>query len=390
MSEEIFGDKSPHQVSVSEGSGNAGSSRGRSGKFKADTTRRINVDQAEGEMVTRQINSDDEASVVGGLGRSDPGPLVPRPENGQPQGAHLHAGADQTGPVIGREGLSDRLQAVSEGAAVENLQVLPGDADAAAQRIRIEAQAAEDNVQALPDTDGAAPNLARLPAQVDAQNRVSLPTTDAGDASKGPIIQADASQRGPSVASKGSAPASGPDIEPSNYPHAAPQAKPDPTDHREGLTSAGQSDNQVPVEGAGMADRHVPLPGAVGPANNLQAVDAEALQDHREPVPGVNATSNVLHLPLGGGELPSADIGHAQPDGGDEIIENNDEIEALAPTHLDDGAEPAMAEVAQESPPAPQAVKLQADLWREGFRGRVAQIREQVALIHENLDKLEK
>ena len=37
-----------HQVSVSEGSGNAGSSRGRSGKFKADTSRRINVDKAEG------------------------------------------------------------------------------------------------------------------------------------------------------------------------------------------------------------------------------------------------------------------------------------------------------------------------------------------------------
>ena len=139
-----------------------------------------------------------------------------------------------------------------------------------------------------------------------------------------------------------------------------------------------------------MADRHVPLPGAVGPADNLQAVDAEALQDHREPVPGVNATSNVLHLPLGGGELPSADIGHAQPDGGDEIIENNGEIEALAPTHLDGEAEPAMAEVGQESPPAPQAVTLHADLWREGFRGRVAQIREQVALIHANLDKLEK
>jgi hypothetical protein len=50
----------------------------------------------------------------------------------------------------------------------------------------------------------------------------------------------------------------------------------------------------------------------------------------------------------------------------------------------------AMAEEAHESLAAPQAVKLQADLWREGFRGRVAQIREQVALIHENLDKLEK
>jgi hypothetical protein len=46
--------------------------------------------------------------------------------------------------------------------------------------------------------------------------------------------------------------------------------------------------------------------------------------------------------------------------------------------------------VGEESHPAPQAIKLQADLWREGFRGRVAQIREQVALIHENLDKLEK
>jgi hypothetical protein len=57
---------------------------------------------------------------------------------------------------------------------------------------------------------------------------------------------------------------------------------------------------------------------------------------------------------------------------------------------MDGGADLAMAEVGEESHPAPQAIKLQADLWREGFRGRVAQIKEQVALIHENLDKLEK
>ena len=50
MGEEIFGDKSPHQVSVSEGSGNAASSRNRSGKFKADTSRRINLDGDEGEL----------------------------------------------------------------------------------------------------------------------------------------------------------------------------------------------------------------------------------------------------------------------------------------------------------------------------------------------------
>ena len=53
MGEEIFGDKSPHQVSVSEGSGNAASSRNRSGKFKADTSRRINLDGEEGELVSR-------------------------------------------------------------------------------------------------------------------------------------------------------------------------------------------------------------------------------------------------------------------------------------------------------------------------------------------------
>ena len=163
MGEEIFGDKSPHQVSVSEGSGNAGSSRGRSGKFKADTSRRINVDKAEGELVSRQINSDDETHVTGGLGRSDPGLLVPHPENGQPEGAHLTTGADRTGPVIGREGLSDRTQSVSEGVAQENRQALPGHEDEAEQRIRIQAQAAEENLQVLPDTDAAAPNLARLP-----------------------------------------------------------------------------------------------------------------------------------------------------------------------------------------------------------------------------------
>jgi hypothetical protein len=192
------------------------------------------------------------------------------------------------------------------------------------------------------------------------------------------------------LASTGAAPASGPDIEHSNYPHAAQQAKPDPNDQREGLTSTGQSDNKVPVDNAGLADRHVPLPGEGSLADNRQKADATALQDHREPVAGEVATPNVQHLPPTDSPLAQADIGHAQPEDGPENRENNGEIEALAPTHLDDEAEPAMAEVGQESPPAPQAVTLQADLWREGFRGRVAQIREQVALIHENLDKLEK
>jgi len=390
MSEEIFGDKSPHQVSVSEGSGNAGSSRGRSGKFKADTSRRINVDKDEGELVSRQINTDDETQVSDGLGHNDPGLLVPQPENGQPQGAHLTTDADQNGPVLEREALSDRFQAVSEGTSEENRQALPGHEDQAAQRIRIQAQATADNVQALPESSAAAPNLALLPAQDNAQNRVTLPATDARDASKGPIIQADASRPAPTLPNAASGPASAPAPEHSNQPHSAPMAKPEPIDHREGLTSAGQTNHAVPIEADGMADRHVPLPGVDGRTDNRQTLDAQAVQDHLEPVPGQKATSNVLHLPTGGNDLASVDIGHAQPDDGDEIFENNGEIEALAPTHLDDGAEPAMAEVAHESPPAPQAVKLQADLWREGFRGRVAKIKEQVALIHENLDKLEK
>ena len=167
-------------------------------------------------------------------------------------------------------------------------------------------------------------------------------------------------------------------------------AKPETADHREGLTSAGQTNHQVPIEADGMADRHVPLPGEAGQSDNRQSLDAQVLQDHLEPVPGQKLTSNVLHLPTGGNGLASVDIGHAQPDDGHENVENIDENEALAHTHLDDGAELAMAEVGEESHPAPQAIKLQADLWREGFRGRVAQIREQVALIHENLDKLEK
>ena len=390
MSEEIFGDKSPHQVSVSEGSGNAGSSRGRSGKFKADTSRRINVDKAEGELVSRQINSDDETSVAGGLGRSDPGLLVPQPEDGQPQGTHPQTDADRTGPVIGREGLSDRSQSVSEGTAEENRQALPGLEDQAAQRLLIQAQATADNLQALPETTAAAPNLARLPEQDSAQNRVTLPTTDARDAAKGPIIQADASRPAPSVAKPASGPASGPAPEHSNHPHSAPMAKPETADHRGGLTSAGQTNHGVPIEADGLADRHVPLPGEAGQSDNRQTLDAQALQDHHETVPGQKLTSNVLHLPTGDNGLASVDIGHAQPDDGDENTENIDENEALAPTHLDDGAELAMAEEAHESLAAPQAVKLQADLWREGFRGRVAQIREQVALIHENLDKLEK
>ena len=390
MSEEIFGDKSPHQVSVSEGSGNAASSRNRSGKFKADTTRRINLDGDEGELVSRQISSDDETQVSGGVGQHDPAALVPPGARGGSLNATTASDQASDGPVQLRGGLSDRLQGVSEGTAVENRQALPGAEDAATQRIHIEAQAAKDNVQAVPESDAAAPNLARLPAQVNAQNRVSLPATDAGDASQGPIIQADASHRGPSVASMGSTPPSGPGIEPSKYPHAAQQAKPDPTDQREGLTSAGPSDNRLPVDNAGLADRHVPLPGEGSHAENRQKTDAAALQDHREPVAGEVATPNVQHLPPTDSPLAQADIGHAQPEDGPEDSENNGEIEALAHTHLDDEAELAMAEVGHESPPAPQAVTLQADLWREGFRGRVAQIREQVALIHENLDKLEK
>ena len=390
MGEEIFGDKSPHQVSVSEGSGNAASSRNRSGKFKADTSRRINLDGEEGELVSRQISSDDETHVAGGLGQHDAAALVPPLARGGSLNVPTATDQARDGPVQLRGGLSDRRQAVSEGTAVENRQAPAGGEDEEAQRIRIEAQVAKDNVQAVPESDAVVPNLARLPAQVDAQNRVSLPATDAGDVSQGPIIQADASQRGPSVASTGSAPVSGPDIEPSNYPHAAPQAKPDPTDQREGLTSAGPSDNQVPLDNAGLADRHVPLPGKGSLADNRQKADAPALQDHREPVASAMATANVLHLPPMDVPLAQADIGHAQPEEGPENTKNKGEIEALAPTHLDDGAEPAMAKVGQESPPAPQAVTLQADLWREGFRGRVAQIREQVALIHENLDKLEK
>jgi hypothetical protein len=192
------------------------------------------------------------------------------------------------------------------------------------------------------------------------------------------------------VTGTGSSPASGPAIEPSNYPHAAPLAKSDPTDHHEGLVSVGHSDNKVPVQGDGLADRHVPVPGEDGPADNRQAVDSQALQDRHEPAPGQARASNVQHLPTGDGVLAHADIGHAQPNDGHENDKNIDENEALAPTHMDDGADLAMAEVGEESHPAPQAIKLQADLWREGFRGRVAQIKEQVALIHENLDKLEK
>jgi hypothetical protein len=390
MSEEIFGDKSPHQVSVSEGSGNAGSSRGRSGKFKADTSRRINVDNAEGELVSRHINSDKEASVVGGLGRSDPGLMVPHPENGLPQGGQPQTGADRTGPVIGREGLSDRSQSVSEGVAEENRQALPGHEDQDAQRLLIQAQATADNLQALPETTAPAPNLARVPTQDSAQNRVTLPGTGARDAAQGPIIQADASHPAPSVVNVASTPASGPAPEHSNHPHSAPMAKPETTEHREGLTSAGHADHRVSIEADGMADRHVPLPGEGGQTDNRQTVNAQALQDHHEPVPGPKALSNVAHLPTGGNDLASVDIGHAQPNDGHENDENIDENEALAPTHMDGGADLAMAEVGEESHPAPQAIKLQADLWREGFRGRVAQIKEQVALIHENLDKLEK
>ena len=172
MSEEIFGDKPAHQVSVSEGSGNAGSSRGRSGKFKADTSRRINVDNAEGELVSRHMSSDDETHVSGGLGHNDPASLVTHPEHGGSHGVSQETDNAHAGPVQLRGALSDRMQSVSEGAAVENHQALPGGEDVQAQRIRIQAQAAADNLQVLPGTD-------------------------ARDAAKGPTIQADASHPAP-------------------------------------------------------------------------------------------------------------------------------------------------------------------------------------------------
>jgi len=390
MGEEIFGDKSPHQVSVSEGSGNAGSSRSRSGKFKADTSRRINVDSASGELVSRHISSDDETSLAMGLGRSDPGPGVPRSENGPSGGVHPQADAHRTGPVIGREGLSDRSLSVSEGVAEENRQSLPGHEDLAAQRLLIPAQATADNLQNLPETPAAAPNVALLPKDVGAQNRVTLPATDASDAAKGPIIQANASHRESPVTNASSGPANSPAEQPSNHPHSAPMAKPEPNGHREGLTAVGEADHLVPIEGQGLADRHVPVPGEPGHADNRQTIDAQALHDHHEPLPGETAANNVQTLPPSGDGLASVDIGPAQHHDGHQTQAEHDENVALAPTHLDDGAEHALTEVAHAPTPAPQAVKLQADLWREGFRGRVAQIKEQVALIHENLDKLEK
>ncbi len=390
MSEEIFGDKPAHQVSVSEGSGNAASSRNRSGKFKADTSRRINLDGDEGEMVSRHISSDGETHVTGGLGASALPSVANQPDHQHPSGVSTEASSGRSGPVQLREGLSDRSLAVSQGAADVNRQTLPGGEGLDEERIRIQAQAAADNLQVLPNTEAAEPNLARLPPPTDSQNRIALPPTDASDANKGPIIQAEPSPRAPSAASAGTAPAAGPSEEPSNYPHAAPLAKSGPIDHREGLTSLGSDGHGVPVDSAGLADRHVPLPGQDGPADNRQTVEAQALSDHREPLPGETDSANVQHLPAGDSALRQVDFGPDQTSDRPEIDANHDEKEALAPTHLDDGAEPALAEVGDESHPAPQAVKLQADLWREGFRGRVAQIREQVALIHENLDKLEK
>jgi hypothetical protein len=339
MGEEIFGDKSPHQVSVSEGSGNAASSRNRSGKFKADTSRRINLDGEEGELVSRQISSDGETQVAGGLGQHDPAALVPSLARGDSLTVPTATDQASDGPVQLRGGLSDRRQAVSEGTAVENRQALPGGEDEVAQRIRIEAQAAKDNVQAVPESDAAAPNWRDCPPKWMRKIGFLCPPLTLAMPAQGPIIQADASQRGPSVASTGSAPASGPDIEHSNYPHAAQQAKPDPTDQREGLTSAGQSDNKVPVDSAGMADRHVPLPGKPASPTTGKRQDATALQDHHEPVAGPRWRPPTCFIcPRTWQRLwRQSDIGHAQPDEGPENTENNGEIEALAPTHLDGG-----------------------------------------------------
>lgn len=390
MSEEIFGDKPAHQVSVSEGSNNAGSSRSRSGKFKADTSRRINLDKEEGEMVSRHISHGEETSLPGGSNaRAHPNEAQPAQSPHRP-GVSGEASAGRSGPVQLRDGWSDRSEALGQVATDVNRQTL-SDGDAADDhRIPIPAPATGDNRQVLPEAGAAAPHLARLSSHADSPNRIALPATDAGDAHQGPTIQADASQPDPSATRAGAAPSAGPSAEPSNYPHAVPLAKSDHIDHHEGLTSLGSDDHKVPVDSAGLSDRHVPLPGQDPAADNRQKVDAQALSDHREPLPDETSSPNVQHLPTGDGALRQVDFGHDQTSDGPEIDASHEENEALAPTHMDDEAAPAMAQVKPESPPAPQAVTLQADLWREGFRGRVAQIREQVALIHENLDKLEK
>jgi len=374
MSEEIFGDKPPHQVSVAEGSSNAGSSRSRSGKFKADTTRRISVNAEEGELVSRQIHHD---SGTGLETEHDP---------------HQAAGSGQADP--NHVAIATSAQSAGQGPQLSGTNKTD-------HLVRIEAAGGDDNRVNLPHTDpaqanlahieegGLADNRAHLTADALADHRISLPG-QADAAEDEPLItDADVLHRKPDLSGHAGAPAPKGPTEASPIPHSEPLAKVESAGHSAAAPASGVAPHREALPSEGLQDHHVALPANEPTAAPEHAQSPQALHDHHEPVPGAQQGTNVQHLDLDSEGLRELEIGHQSHEAGHDPEAKSEEIAALAHTHVEGDQAATAVAGDEEKRPAPQAVKLQADLWREGFRGRVAQIKEQVALIHENLDKLE-
>lgn len=387
MSEEIFGDKAPHQVSVSEGSSNAGSSRGRSGKFKADTTRRISVNAEEGELVSRQIHHDSgtgldtahDPHLAAGSGDADPNQVA----------IATSAQASGQGPQLAGNNKPDHRVSMEAAGSDENRVNLPGTDPAQANLAHIDEGGLADNVVALPRADAAGDNRAHLTADAVADHRISLPG-QADAAEDEPLItDADVLHRKPAMPNTASAPAPKGPTEASPIPHSEPLAKAEGAGHSAAAPASGVSPHREALPSEGLQDHHVALPANEPTAAPEHAQSPQALHDHHEPVPGAQQGTNVQHLHLDSEGLRELEIGHQAHEAGHDPEVEPEEIAALAHTHIEDDHAAPVVEVHEENRPAPQAIKLQADLWREGFRGRVAQIKEQVALIHENLDKLE-
>lgn len=389
MSEEIFGDKPPHQVSVSEGSGNAGSSRGRSGKFKADSTRRISVNAEEGEIVSRQIHSDNEAGMHTGGDPRRSGDSADAAEQGLAPVLRPEAPADRKGPSMDGQHVPDHLVAIDTDHADENRVNLPASDPAQANLAHIEQGTSADHVVALPPSDAAGDNRAHLSSQAMADHRISLPGQAAAPDEEPLITDADVLHRKPPAPAMAQHAAEKLPPESSSMPHSEPLAQVESAGHSPAVPTNAQATHREALPAQGSEDHRVTLPadGPAAPADHT--LTTQALHDHHEPVAGDPHGTNVQHLHTGSEGLREVEIGHHDHEAGHDPEAKSEENQALAHTHIEDGQAAAAAPVHEENRPPPQAVKLQADLWREGFRGRVAQIKEQVALIHENLDKLE-
>ncbi|NBX54030.1 MAG: hypothetical protein EBT70_02995 [Betaproteobacteria bacterium] len=390
MSQEIFGDKPPHQVSVSEGSGNAGSSRSRSGKFKADSTRRISVNADEGELVSRQIQTDQATGLQPEMDAPGPGATTDAGAHRQAAPVRTVAPAAGTGPRIDAEKVSDHKVKIDAAHGDENRVSLPATDPAQANVAHLDEGGLADNVVPLPPTDALGDNRALLPDEAVSERRINLPSQAAAPQDQPIITPAEvAPQNSPNPESANYSPKKMPS-EPSAVPRSTPTPKSQPlSGDSPSVQSSGSGVHRETLPAEGTGDHRVALPADGSDQSPNQKLSKLAGQDHREPVPDALRGTHVQQIHTDTEALRTPEFGPHDQDSGGELQAETEEISALAHTHIEDSPALTPVKMNTENRPPPQAVKLQADLWREGFRGRVAQIKAQVASIHENLDKLE-